>query len=162
MWTGVSGPTTFVSSPSESELVTTCFVTWSAISAATAIAISATHCDGVAEVSRDIGTIPLPVERQNQPDSLVKPLADASDIADFLHKQPGWFRIGFEENSMPSNFGDFYSIEQFGGYLASMPVNVNRILGDERTPRWASDNTNSAVACRACGPGATSASRSRS
>jgi len=84
----------------------------------------------------EVSTIPLPIQRMNQPDSLLTPLAEASDIADFLHKQKGWFRVWFEENTMASNFGDFYGIEQFGGYLASMPVNVNRILGDERTPRW--------------------------
>ena len=81
-------------------------------------------------------TVPLPIQRQNQPDSLLKPVAEEADIAEFLHRQPGWFRVQIDEDEVPVNFGDFYGIEQFGGYVASMPANILTILGDQRTPRW--------------------------
>ena len=81
-------------------------------------------------------TVPLPIQRMNQPGSLLKPVEDEADIAEFLHRQPGWFRVQIDEDAIPVNFGDFYSIEQFGGYVASMPANLLAILGDHRTPRW--------------------------
>ena len=81
-------------------------------------------------------TVPLPIQRRNQPDSLLTPVAGESDIAEFFHRQPGWFRVQMDEDAVPVNFGDFYGIEQFGGYVASMPVNVHISLGDSRTPRW--------------------------
>ncbi len=81
-------------------------------------------------------TVPLPIRLQNQPDSLLKPVAEEADIAEFLHRQPGWFRVQMDEDAVPVNFGDFYSIEQFGGYVASMPVNIQAVLGDQRAPRW--------------------------
>jgi hypothetical protein len=84
----------------------------------------------------EVSTVPLPIQRQNQPDSLLKPLADVSDIADFLHRQSGWFRMQIDEDAIPANFGDFYGIEQVDGYLASMPVNIHRILGEHEMPRW--------------------------
>ena len=84
----------------------------------------------------EASTLALPIQHQNQPDSLLKPVADEADIAEFLHRQPGWFRVQMDEDAVPVNFGDFYDIEQFGGYVASMPVNLNAILGDRRTPRW--------------------------
>ncbi len=58
-----------------------------------------------------------------------------SDILTFLKRQPGWFRVDFDEDVVPYNFGDLYGIEQFGGYLASMPARFHRVLGQEATPR---------------------------
>jgi len=84
----------------------------------------------------EVSTVPLPIQRQNQPDSLLRPVADEADIAEFLHRQPGWFRVLMDEDAVPANLGDFYGIESLGGYVASMPVNFNSILGDRRTPRW--------------------------
>jgi hypothetical protein len=84
----------------------------------------------------EVSTVPLPIQRQNQPDSLLKPIADEADMAEFLNRQPGWFRVQMDEDAVPANLGDFYGIESFGGYTASMPVNFYNILGDPRTPRW--------------------------
>jgi hypothetical protein len=81
-------------------------------------------------------TVPLPIRLENQPDSLLKPVADEADIAEFLHRQPGWFRVQMDEDAVPVNFGDFYSIEQFGGYVASMPINIQANLGEQRAPGW--------------------------
>jgi hypothetical protein len=61
-------------------------------------------------------------------------IAAQSDIADFLQSQTGWFRVSFDEKAVPYNFGNLYGIEQFDGYLASMPERLQRVLGDPRTP----------------------------
>lgn len=84
----------------------------------------------------EVSTVPLPIQRQNRPDSLLKPVADQADIAEFLHRQPGWFRVLMNEDAVPANLGDFYGIEEVGGYTASMPVNFHNILGDPRMLRW--------------------------
>ncbi len=80
--------------------------------------------------------VPLPFERLDQPDSLLKKVKDQADIAQFLRQQPGWFRFTVDVDAVPYNFGDLYGLEQFDGYLASMPLRINRILGDQRTPAW--------------------------
>jgi hypothetical protein len=81
-------------------------------------------------------TVPLPIQRQNQAGSLLKQVVEQADIAEFLHRQPGWFRVLMDEDAVPVNFGDFYGIEQFGGYVASMPVNINANLGRQEATRW--------------------------
>ena len=60
--------------------------------------------------------------------------ARQADIADFLRAQPGWFRVDFDDNDVPYNFGDLYGIEQFGGAVRSMPLRVHRMLGAQETP----------------------------
>jgi hypothetical protein len=58
-----------------------------------------------------------------------------ADIAAFLHAQPGWFRVEFDDADVPFNFGDLYAIEQFGGAVSSMPLRVHSSLGNQETPR---------------------------
>jgi hypothetical protein len=48
-------------------------------------------------------------------------IAAQSDIADFLKRQPGWFRVDFDDAAVPYNFGDWHGVEQFGSFTASMP-----------------------------------------
>jgi hypothetical protein len=80
-------------------------------------------------------TLPRPIRHKDPPDSLLRPVIDQADIADFLKRQPGWFRVQFDEDAVPYNFGDWQGIEQFGGYTASMPERVQRMFGDPRSPR---------------------------
>src|SRR5205085_12012233 len=61
---------------------------------------------------------------------------EQADIADFLKRQPGWFRIQVDADVVPYNFGDWHGIEQFGGYTASMLERVNRFLRDAAAPRY--------------------------
>jgi hypothetical protein len=78
---------------------------------------------------------PRPAIRPREfPGSYASLIAAQSDIADFLKRQTGWFRVSFDENAVPYNFGNLYGIEQFDGYLASMPERLQRVLGDPRTP----------------------------
>jgi len=62
-------------------------------------------------------------------------IASQSDLASFLKAQPGWFRMEADEDAVPYNFGDLYGIEEFSGYVASMPERIFLILGHEPTPR---------------------------
>ena len=79
---------------------------------------------------------PPPIIRPREfPGSYASLIESQSDIADFLKRQPGWFRVDFDEDVVPYNFGDLYGIEQFVGYVASMPVRFNRALGQPSTPR---------------------------
>jgi hypothetical protein len=76
-----------------------------------------------------------PFTRFDRPGSFAQQMADQSDIAAFLMRQPGWFRVEADEDAVPYNFGDWFGIEQFGGYTASIPENVSRLNGSENAPR---------------------------
>jgi hypothetical protein len=79
---------------------------------------------------------PAPIIREREfPGSYASLIESQSDIAAFLKAQPGWFRVDFDEDVVPYNFGNLYGIEQFNGYLASMTVRFNRALGQPSTPR---------------------------
>jgi hypothetical protein len=71
----------------------------------------------------------------DRPGAYWKTMRDQSDIAKFLRSRPGWFRVQVNDEDVPYNFGDFFGIEQFGGYLPSMPENVFRALGRADTQR---------------------------
>jgi hypothetical protein len=73
--------------------------------------------------------------RLDRPGAYWKTMRDQEDIAEFLRRQPGWFRVQVNEDDVPYNFGDFFGIEQFGSYVASMPENVFHVLGHADTPR---------------------------
>jgi hypothetical protein len=73
--------------------------------------------------------------RLDRPGAYWKTMRDQGDIAEFLRRQPGWFRVQVNEDDVPYNFGDFFGIEQFGSYVASMPENVFHVLGHADTPR---------------------------
>lgn len=78
---------------------------------------------------------PPPVIRPRDiPGAYTAMIASQADVAEFLHRLPGWFRVQVDENDVPYNFGDFYGVEQFGGYVPGMPVRLNRTLGDRATP----------------------------
>jgi hypothetical protein len=59
--------------------------------------------------------------------SLVTNLSEHADIAAFLGHQIGPVRVEVNENDIPYNFGDWYGIDHFGGYLASITENVTRV-----------------------------------
>lgn len=80
-------------------------------------------------------SLPAPVQPRDAPGSYQRMIEEQRDIADFLRRQPGWFRVQLDEDVVPYNFGDWYGIEQFGGYTASMPVSVHALLGHRETPR---------------------------
>jgi hypothetical protein len=73
--------------------------------------------------------------RFDRPGSYTAMIHGQADIAEFLKAQPGWFRVDFDDNDVPYNFGDLYGIEQFGGAGSSLPVRTHRLLGHAETPR---------------------------
>jgi hypothetical protein len=80
---------------------------------------------------------PRPIIRERSvPDSSTALIASHADIAEFLKRQPGWFRVEFDDSAVPYNFGDFYGVEQWGGYVPGMPKRIHEILGRPEAPRW--------------------------
>ena len=73
--------------------------------------------------------------RFDRPASYAALIREQADIAGFLHAQPGWFRVDFDDADVPYNFGNLYGIEQFGGAGSSLPVRLHRMLGNPETPR---------------------------
>jgi hypothetical protein len=54
----------------------------------------------------------------------LKKLREDIDLADFLRSVPWPARVEIPEQEIPYNFGDWYGIDQFGGYVASLPINI--------------------------------------
>jgi hypothetical protein len=79
--------------------------------------------------------LPAPVQPRDAAGSYARMMETQSDIADFLREQPGWFRVDLDEDVVPYNFGDWFGIEQFGAYTASMPIAVHAVLGHAETSR---------------------------
>jgi hypothetical protein len=73
--------------------------------------------------------------RFDRPGSYTAMIQGQADIAAFLKAQPAWFRVDFDDNDVPYNFGNLYGIEQFGGVGSSLPVRTHRMLGNAETPR---------------------------
>jgi hypothetical protein len=55
------------------------------------------------------------------------------EIARFLRSRPGPFRIDYNSDDVPYNFGDWYGIPAYWGYLASAPVSLMRVMAEPRT-----------------------------
>lgn len=56
----------------------------------------------------------------------LRQMSEVGDIAGFLRRQPGPFRVTVDDKEVPVNFGDWYGLHQTGGYLASITANMNR------------------------------------
>jgi hypothetical protein len=60
--------------------------------------------------------------------------SENQDILQWLRRQPGRFRIQVDSKEIPFNYGDWYGLEVFDGYVASMPASLMRLgHADERT-----------------------------
>lgn len=60
-------------------------------------------------------------------------MAQHHDIAQYLLNVPWPVRMEVSDQDIPYNFGDWYGIDQFGGFVASLPVNLVRL--PPHTPR---------------------------
>src|SRR5262249_11878452 len=69
---------------------------------------------------------------RGNPHSLLKNLAEHYDIAAFLKDQYEPVRVEIDADEIPYNFGDWYGIDHFGGYLASLTTNLARVQADTR------------------------------
>ena len=66
----------------------------------------------------------------SDPNSRLKKPAQQADIAQFLTTRTNPFRVDLDEEQVPYNFGDWFGVDQFGGYTASMPTNIYKIQGE--------------------------------
>ncbi len=55
------------------------------------------------------------------------------NIARFLKSRPGFFRVEVNDTDVPYSFGDWYGIETYIGYVASLPERFTQVLGEPRT-----------------------------
>jgi len=65
-----------------------------------------------------------PNEEEKARNALLRSLTEDSDLAAFLVGVPWLARVEISDEDIPYNFGDWYGIDQFGGYVASLPVNL--------------------------------------
>ena len=66
---------------------------------------------------------------QGQINSRLKELSEHADIAAFLKNQKEPVRVEVDDKVIQYNFGDWYGIDEFGGYLASLTENLSRVQG---------------------------------
>jgi hypothetical protein len=66
---------------------------------------------------------------QGWPD--LEPLGKYQDVADFLRHQPNFPRLDIDDDAIPFNFGDWYGIDVFREYLASITRNVFELYADD-------------------------------
>ena len=66
----------------------------------------------------------LPHRNEKERTANLRSMAALGDIADFLHRQVGPFRITTDRDLLRFNFGDWHGIEQLDGYLASISRDV--------------------------------------
>jgi hypothetical protein len=57
----------------------------------------------------------------------LRQLTAHSDIASFLRNERTLVRVDIPDKEIPYNFGDWYGIEQYGGFVNSLPVNLMRL-----------------------------------
>jgi hypothetical protein len=88
-----------------------------ALLCAVALAESASYTSQAGWRNRDEGWHLLPRLEQDR------------DVVEYLRRFPGW-RVEVDEEAVPYNFGDWHGIEDFGGYTASLPVNITRVQGN--------------------------------
>jgi len=56
------------------------------------------------------------------------------DILQWLRRQPGSSRMQIDSREIPFNYGDWYELDVYGGYLSSLPESLVRLgLDGERT-----------------------------
>jgi hypothetical protein len=54
------------------------------------------------------------------------------NLAGYLKSRPGPFRVDVNSDDIPYNFGDWYGLEGYWGYLASAPPALLRIMNEPR------------------------------
>lgn len=56
-------------------------------------------------------------------------LSQNADVVEFLRRQPAPVRAELDGNEIPYNFGDWYGVDVFESYLASLTRNIEHIRG---------------------------------
>jgi hypothetical protein len=55
------------------------------------------------------------------------PMAQLGDVVDYLRTRPQPVRVDVDRQEVHFNFGDFYGVEEIGGYLASLTTNTRML-----------------------------------
>lgn len=63
----------------------------------------------------------------------LKKLSQDQDLAAFIRKNPGTARVDVDRDEIPYNFGDWYDLDELGGYLPSAP---RAIVETQAEPRY--------------------------
>ena len=72
-------------------------------------------------------TIYWPNKEETDRTTYLKALKAHADIAGFLLNVRTLVRVDIPDKEIPYNFGDWYGIEQYGGYVSSLTVNLLRL-----------------------------------
>ena len=65
----------------------------------------------------------------------LRQFSENTDILPWLQAQPGPFRIAVDQREIPFNYGDWFGVEVFGGYTASLPASMIRLDFDSQRTR---------------------------
>ena len=68
-------------------------------------------------------------QRRDRPGSLLTRLSADTELARWLKQAPAPVRAQIDDQQIAYNFGDWYGIDVFGGYLASLSINVDSVRG---------------------------------
>ena len=72
----------------------------------------------------NVSTYPFPNRYQPELNRYLPPLAQHSDLIDYVRHQGGAARIEYDDNVIPYNIGDWYGVETFNAYVASVPSSI--------------------------------------
>jgi hypothetical protein len=69
----------------------------------------------------------LPSRFKEERNPYLAPMRQFGDIYDFLRTRPQPLRVHIDDENVKFNFGDFYGVEQYVGYLASLTTNTRAL-----------------------------------
>ncbi len=69
----------------------------------------------------------LPHRREKNRSVYLNKMGEHADIAEFIRSQPWPARVAAPDEHIPYNFGDWYGLDTFAGYVASLPDNLLRL-----------------------------------
>jgi hypothetical protein len=72
----------------------------------------------------NVSTYPFPNRYQPELNRYLPPLAQHSDLIDYVRHRGEAARIEYDDNVIPYNIGDWYGVESFNAYVASVPSNI--------------------------------------
>jgi hypothetical protein len=75
----------------------------------------------------NLNSLRLPHRENGWP--FVEKLSQNADVVEFLREQPTPVRAELDGSEIPHNFGDWYGVDVFESYLASLTRNIEKIRG---------------------------------
>jgi hypothetical protein len=67
--------------------------------------------------------------------TLLKKYSENQDILQWIRRQPGSFRTQVDSSDIAFNYGDWYGLDVFCGYVTSLPTNLMRLGWDHQRVR---------------------------